>query len=137
MALGGIMGLGKWSFRVALLVSLAGLAACGGRARIDPGPDEFSVIPQRQLEDPSGLAALPAPGGVNATAPSGIAAGIVALGGRPVGTPPATPGAGAISQQRSGGFFGRLFGRGTKSGAALDPAAEAARLRALGIAVLG
>ncbi|WP_128253193.1 DUF3035 domain-containing protein [Falsirhodobacter deserti] len=68
------------------------LSACGGD---DPnlirlrsagnGPDEFSVVPQKPLQMPPSLNALPppTPGGVNRTEPNPQAEAITALGGNP------------------------------------------------------
>ncbi len=49
------------------------------------GPDEFSVLPQRELTLPESLSALPppTPGGTNITDPTPRADAIAALGGRP------------------------------------------------------
>ncbi len=49
------------------------------------GPDEFSVLPSRPLEVPTGAATLPepTPGGSNLSDPNPTADAIAALGGRP------------------------------------------------------
>lgn len=49
------------------------------------GPDEFAILPNRPLEMPQDLAALPAPtpGGANRTDPTPQEDAIAALGGRP------------------------------------------------------
>ena len=44
-------------------------------------PDEFSVLPNRGLEIPENLAALPEPGGANRAAPDARQAAVEALGG--------------------------------------------------------
>lgn len=133
----GNMDIRTWAIRVTVLLALIGLAACGRQARVDPGPDEFSVQPQAALVDPADFSTLPNPGGQSRTDSSGVAAGIVALGGNPAAANPQAIGSVNATGGRGGGFFARLFGGGNKAGTALDPAAEAARLRALGIAVLG
>mgnify|MGYP000594408652 CR=1 FL=1 len=68
-------------------------AACGGGRGEGPnlmtlggagsGPDEFSVLPTRQLETPEDLVTLPTPtpGGTNITDPNPVADAVVALGG--------------------------------------------------------
>lgn len=83
---------GRW--RVAILAP-ALLAACGGgepelmRLRSETrSPDEFSILPTKPLEMPTGplnVAALPAPtpGGSNRTDPTPQADAVAALGGRP------------------------------------------------------
>lgn len=67
------------------------LAGCGGSdtPRLmnlrTKGPDEFAILPARELEMPTDLNALPAPtpGGSNRTDRAPLADAIVALGGRP------------------------------------------------------
>lgn len=122
---------GVWAAALVL-----GLAACAGNARVDPGPDEFSVLPKAALADPAGGAPLPAPGGVSIAEPNPFAMANSALGGGGGATGPQN-GAGALSVPRRGGFLSRLFGGGKRGAMALDPAAEAARLRQLGIPTLG
>lgn len=131
------MRLGSWLWRITLVVALVGVSACGRHARVDPGPDEFAVIPQAALGEPAEFSSLPNPGGTSRTATSGVAAGIVALGGNPGAANPARLGSANAPRRQGGGFFSRLFGGGNRNALALDASAEAARLRALGIAVLG
>ncbi len=120
-----------------MIVALLGVAACGRQARVDPGPDEFLVMPASALVDPATLSDLPTPGGVSRTDRSAVAQGIVALGGNPAAASAVALGSGNTSQKTGFGFLSGLFGGGKKNAQALDPAAEAARLRALGIATLG
>jgi len=49
------------------------------------GPEEFGIVPNKPLEIPEDLAALPAPtpGGANRTTPTPLADAVVALGGSP------------------------------------------------------
>ena len=136
----------------ALMLSLAG---CGGG--LNPGPDEFAVLPGKTLQSPDDFANLPAPtpGGSNLTDPTPIGDAVAVLGGRSsavnrLGTSVldgallsytsrygVTPG---LSNQSSSqntnstsrqGLFGRLLsGFG---GQTLNPFRELERLRAAGI----
>ncbi len=110
-----------------------GLSACTSTVRIDPGPDEFSILPKAALADPAS-GSLPAPGGTSSAEANPFALAYAALGGGGGATGPLR-GAGAV-QPADGGFWTRWFNR-KKTAGVLDPAAEAARLRALGIASLG
>jgi len=50
-----------------------------------PGPDEFGIVPNRPLEQPENLSALPppTPGGANRSDQNPVADAVAALGGRP------------------------------------------------------
>ncbi|SMO57811.1 Beta-barrel assembly machine subunit BamF [Thalassovita litoralis] len=77
--------------RAVFLLAFVGLAACGGDARLRDlrsftgGPDEFSVIPGKELQSPKDYASLPTPtpGGSNLTDPNPRADAVKALGGKP------------------------------------------------------
>jgi hypothetical protein len=74
-----------------LLVATLGLAACSDTPGLmnlrntEAGPDEFSVVPTRELEIPANVAALPlptpTPGTANRADPTPEADAIAALGG--------------------------------------------------------
>ena len=149
--------------------ALAVLTACGNgepdllRLSNDgPGPDEFAVLPNKPLEQPSDLSALPppTPGGANRTDQTPIADAIVALGGRPgAGNGPVQGPAlvgyasrfgvqpdirarlaaedRAFRQQNRGKVLERLFSVNTYFSAyerqELDQYAELERLRRLGV----
>ncbi|MEX0280668.1 MAG: DUF3035 domain-containing protein [Arenibacterium sp.] len=75
---------------VAIIVLAFALAGCSQRGLMElrnnsAGPDEFLVIPKKQLVLPESLAALPepTPGGTNRTDQNPKADAIAALGGRP------------------------------------------------------
>lgn len=76
--------------RAVFLVAFVGLAACGGDNRLRDlrsftgGPDEFSVIPGKELQSPKDYSALPAPtpGGANLTDQNPRGDAVAALGGR-------------------------------------------------------
>lgn len=77
---------------LASLAAVVTLAGCSdsedGLMRLrnqSSGPDEFSILPTKNLEIPKDLAALPAPtpGGTNLVDPRPMDDAIVALGGRP------------------------------------------------------
>ena len=78
------------------------LAGCGSGQRIDPGPDEFSILPKAALADPS-PAELPPPGGSDRAEPNPFALAYAALGGSGGATGP-MPGAGALGV-RPGGWL--------------------------------
>lgn len=73
------------------LVVAFGLSACGDRSGLrdlsDPaaGPEEFSILPTKQLEAPDSYSSLPtpAPGQANLVDPNPKAEAIAALGGNP------------------------------------------------------
>ena len=77
--------------RAVFLLAFVGLAACGGDTRLRDlrsftgGPDEFSVLPSKELQSPKDYSSLPTPtpGGANLTDPNPRADGIKALGGKP------------------------------------------------------
>lgn len=86
---------------VAVLALTAALGACGGGspdlmsvASSGEGPDEFGVLPNKPLQRPEDLGALPppTPGGENRGDLTPAADAVVALGGRPG----AGPAAGAL-----------------------------------------
>ncbi|WP_137702828.1 DUF3035 domain-containing protein [Marimonas lutisalis] len=77
-----------------LMMSALGLAACGGYERditlrdvrsASPGPDEFSVLPTKPLQEPASYSDLPppTPGAANLVDQNPLADGVAALGGRP------------------------------------------------------
>jgi len=108
------------------------LSGCARKAVVDPGPDEFSVLPKIGLSEPASYSDLPEPrgDGVNRADTNPIGRAIAALGGDP-----SQPTRQLGSLTTSGGNAG-LFGLFRKRGGdVLDPGAEAARLRALGIAI--
>lgn len=91
--------------RAVVLVAILGLSACSGDGRLRDlqsftgGPDEFSVLPSKELQQPANYASLPTPtpGGSNITDPNPKGDAVAALGGRsaalvPTGVP-ATEGA--------------------------------------------
>ncbi|MBJ3764124.1 DUF3035 domain-containing protein [Maribius pontilimi] len=75
---------------IAALGLSLGLSACGGTPDLitlrkdGPGPDEFAVLPNKPLQTPANLNALPppTPGGANRTDATPQADAIAALGGR-------------------------------------------------------
>lgn len=81
------------ALRVAALAAMLALGGCASpeapqlmNLRSGSGsPDEFSVLPNRSLEIPADLAALPEPGGRNRAAPDAREAAVEALGGDPQG----------------------------------------------------
>lgn len=77
-----------------LILTATGLAGCGGFERDitlrniqspGSGPDEFSILPGKPLEQPKNFSELPTPtpGAANLTDQNPKADGIAALGGRP------------------------------------------------------
>ena len=117
-----------------MLAGALAVSGCARQLRVDPGPDEFSVLPARALVEPADYGRLPPPEpGASRAEISAFAMAYTAMGGN--GAAPArTLGAGAVGQRSGGGFLARLLGgRGTPG--VLDPAAEAARLAALGIRI--
>ncbi|WP_323783986.1 DUF3035 domain-containing protein [Thalassovita sp.] len=79
--------------RAWLLIAGLVLAACSGEERdislrdlrsFTDGPDEFSILPGKELQAPKDYTALPAPtpGGSNLTDQDPLGDGIAALGGR-------------------------------------------------------
>lgn len=80
--------------RALLLIAALALAACSGDGRdirlrdlrsFTGGPDEFSVLPGKELQAPESYATLPepTPGGTNLTDQNPLGDGIAALGGKP------------------------------------------------------
>ncbi|MBR9765886.1 MAG: DUF3035 domain-containing protein [Rhodobacteraceae bacterium] len=78
--------------RGAIVLSICALAACGkgdGTLRYfaasGAGPEEFDVVPTKQLETPASYAELPTPtpGGSNLVDPRPKGDAVAALGGRP------------------------------------------------------
>ncbi|APZ51374.1 DUF3035 domain-containing protein [Salipiger abyssi] len=104
-----------------LMIGLVGLSACSGRERdirlhylkTNSGtPEEFAILPNKPLETPNDLNALPAPtpGATNRTAQTPRSDAVAALGGNPArldesGTP---RGDGALINRAS--RFGRDAG---------------------------
>lgn len=156
-----------------IVLTAAGVSACGNngddRAFVDrvgltsvQAPDEFSVLPQKPLELPEDLAALPqpVPGAVNRTDLTPEADALVALTGRP-GRAAATGSDNALlsattrsgvnpqirpllaaedaeyRENNKGRLLERLFGRSNEliiyQNVTLDAQAELLRLRAQGI----
>lgn len=78
---------------VLVLLTVAALSACSRNQEprllnikaSTQGPDEFSILPSKPLQQPEDFAALPAPtpGGANLADPSPNEDAIVALGGNP------------------------------------------------------
>lgn len=79
--------------RALLLIAVLALAACSGDQRdislrdlrsFTGGPDEFSIIPGKELQTPKDLSTLPAPtpGGSNLTDQDPLGDAVVALGGK-------------------------------------------------------
>ena len=124
---------------VVAMIGIVLLAGCA-RDRLVRSPEEFDVLPLRPLEIPSDTSRLPPPGGRNLAEPDPLADGLAALGGDPRRASDARLlGAGAVLGQAARprrGFLAGLFGGG-RAGLALDPAAEAARLKAAGVPVTG
>jgi hypothetical protein len=80
--------------KLSFLVLMAGLAACAPRDKepnlmnirqTSQGPDEFSIVPPKPLQEPPSLSELPepTPGGANRTDPTPNADAVAALGGNP------------------------------------------------------
>ncbi len=156
--------------RILATLAFAGLvAACGGG---DPdlrtlsndgdGPDEFSIVPNRPLEQPRDLAALPAPtpGGANRSDQDPLADATRALGGTPGGATAPVQGEALIAatgrfgtdpgvraelaardrafrEDNRGRLLNRVFRRSTYddaySGQSLDQYDELERLRGRGV----
>lgn len=83
--------------RILTLVLILAVAACGRGDRevsltrikkSGDGPDEFTILPGKPLQEPESYARLPAPtpGGVNRTDQTPKADGVAALGGNPAAT---------------------------------------------------
>lgn len=109
------------------------LGGCTRKAVLDPGPDEFSVLPKATLGEPASYSDLPTPrsDGVNRADTNPIGTAIRALGGDPSQSTRQL-GSVATAGRSGGGLFG-FFRK--KTGDVLNPAAEAERLRGLGIPV--
>ncbi len=155
--------------RIWAMLALAGLlSACGGDPDLlvltkdDPGPDEFSIVPNRPLEQPANLAELPppTPGGGNRGDLDPIGDAARALGGSPGGATAPVQGQALIAtttrfgvepdiraqlaaedrvfrEQNRGLFLERISGTSTYYSAyedqSLDSYRELERLRAAGI----
>ncbi|SFJ51075.1 Beta-barrel assembly machine subunit BamF [Celeribacter neptunius] len=137
------------------LLALGALVACGQSGprtpnRVKTGPDEFSIVPGKPLQEPANYTDLPAPtpGGANLTDATPKADAIVALGGR---VPTGGVDGGIVSYASRYGVDpairadlskadeGRRTGRGSYERAykrfALDAYEEWLRLRAMGVTV--
>lgn len=75
---------------VIILAVVAALSGCSSKGLMDlrtnsEGPDEFMILPSKELEQPDNYSALPAPtpGGANRTDPNPNAEAVAALGGSP------------------------------------------------------
>ena len=146
-------------------LALVALSACASKKPLTPsaisaGPDEFSITPAKPLESPDDFSVLPAPtlGGTNLTDATPNADAIIALGGRvPVsgidggivtyasryGVDPAIRAELSLADTRflkrksatpSFPWVKNKYERAYRR-LALDPWAEAARLRDLGVQV--
>ena len=127
-----------------IIVSACGRGGQVANSDISTGPDEFSVVTQRPLEDPASFTALPDPtlGSANLADIDPNQNAIAALGGRtPAAGIPQSDAALVSHAQRFGvdpeirsnlneRSTRRLFG----GGMALDAYAELDRFRALGVA---
>ncbi len=154
---------------LATLAVVGLLTACGGGepdlrvlSNDEPGPDEFSIVPNRPLEQPRDLAALPVPtpGGSNRSDLDPLADATVALGGTPGGATAPVQGQAlvaatgrygtdpairadlaardrALREDNRGRLLNRLFRRSTYSDAyarqSLDRYEALERLRAAGV----
>ena len=160
------------TMRVVLLGLVLALAACGSK---DPvlmqaaanstatGPDEFSIVPNSPLEEPSSYAALPTPtpNGINRASSDPRSAASKALGGRSIQvTNSAAPVSSllvhasrfgydpkirdklaqedlAFRERNKGRFMERLFGmnvyHSAYSGMSLDQYEELSRMQRLGV----
>ena len=74
---------------VAIVVLTLAVAGCSNRGLMDmrtnsEGPDEFLILPAKELTVPENLAALPTPtpGGANRTDQNPVGDAVIALGGR-------------------------------------------------------
>lgn len=84
--------------RVVLIIAALALGACdmGNPDRLSRGPDEFSIVPVKPLEQPTSLdLPVPTPGAANRVDATPLADGIVALGGRVSGPTGQIPGSDA------------------------------------------
>lgn len=120
------------------------VSSCGNRAaqlQERDGPDEFAILPGKQLQAPANYSDLPipTPGAVNLTDPTPGADAIAVLGGRVAATSQAGDGAllaytsrygveQRVSKKRGKISRFRLF-----ASQLLDPYRELARLRAAGV----
>ncbi|WP_319825533.1 DUF3035 domain-containing protein [Thalassovita sp.] len=83
--------------RAVFLVAFVGLAACSGDNRLRDlrsftgGPDEFLILPGKELEAPKDYTSLPTPtpGGANRTDQNPRGDAVAALGGKPSQLTPA------------------------------------------------
>lgn len=150
-----------------LIVALAGLSACSGGTpslmnlrNTEAGPDEFGIVPTRELELPADRGVLPQPtlGGSNRADPNPEADAIAALGGNIERANRAAPGLigytsrlgvaadirstlatedEAFRRSNSGRVLERVFGTSTYFRAyrrqSLDRYAELQRLRNAGV----
>jgi len=108
------------------------LGACARGASVDPGPDEFSVLPNAGLVEPANYSDLPNPSTSSRAPLNPIAAASVALGGSGSVSVPQSQ----VETNRIGGFLSGIFGGKKRGASLLDPNAEAARLRAASVAVV-
>ncbi|WP_211089788.1 DUF3035 domain-containing protein [Thalassobius vesicularis] len=77
--------------RALIIVACFGLAACSGDTRLRDlrsftgGPDEFGILPGKELQQPKDYTSLPAPtpGGANLTDQYPLQDAVAALGGKP------------------------------------------------------
>ncbi|MGI3166539.1 DUF3035 domain-containing protein [Pseudooceanicola sp. 200-1SW] len=104
--------------RGAILLTVCALAACGnsaGKLRYfsdtGGGPEEFNIVPTKELEQPADYAALPepTPGGQNLVDPQPLGDAVAVLGGR----------ASALQDQGVSGADGALVTYASRAG--VDP----------------
>jgi len=136
---------------IAVIITGCGGPGDSGRLSLDPRPlppDEFLVVPSQPLQMPTDFAALPTPepGAANLSDIDPTTGLARALGGRATGIPKSEAAlvaavgqpAPEIVEAKEGRLLDRILGRDDKpneTSQRLDPFAEAARLRALGIDV--
>lgn len=131
-------------FAAVAVLSACGRADLSTNGDLSTGPDEFSVVPNRALEQPPSYTSLPepTPGAANRADIDPDADAILALGGRPGASAVGVDTALLAHVRRNGvdpeirDILARSSGRRLFGGAmTLDAYAELERLRALGVRV--